>query len=127
VVSYVSFPSTIVAPSETVTFYVNIANTSGNTDPVTITSLVSDTFGSLAGLGDCSVGFTLAPQSQRNCLFTKTISGSGGETIIDKLTASGTDDEGTPVSDDESTRIDVVAVQTPKPTPRPTPKVNRRG
>ena len=122
-VNYVAFPSEIFAPSEQVTFYVNIENNSDSSDPVTITSLVSDVYGPLAGLGDCFVGFTIAPGAEKSCMFTKTVGGDPGDTLMDTVIASGTDDEGTPVSDDNPTFVHIKAAPTPSPTPKPTRKV----
>ena len=92
-------------------------NKSDLTDPVTITSLVSQDFGSLAGKETCSVGFTIASYDQYTCTFTQTVSGSPGDDPTDTVTASGTDDEGIPVSGSDSASIWIVA--------KPTPKVRR--
>ena len=100
-------PTTVPEPGAPVTFTITVENTSGPTDPVTITSLSDDVHGDLNGQGDCSVPQTIQPGDTYTCSFTATVSGVPGDSETDVVTASGTDDEGTPVSDDDDAVVTI--------------------
>ena len=99
-------PTIINAPGEDVTFTVEIQNTSA-VDVVTITSLVDNVFGDLNGQGNCQVNVVLQPNETYSCQFVKHISGQSGQTHTDIVTASGHDDDGNPVSDDDSAMVQI--------------------
>ena len=82
------------APGENVEFTVVVTNNSVATDPVTITSLVDSIHGNLNGQGTCAVPQTIQPGKSYTCKFTALV--DGDET--DRVTASGVDNENTPVS-----------------------------
>ena len=103
-------PVQVFEPGEEVEFTVVIENLSHPTDPVTITSLVDDIHGDLNGQGTCSVPQLIQPGESYTCVFTALVSGNAGDSETDTVTASGTDDEGTPVSDDDDATVDVVGV-----------------
>jgi hypothetical protein len=90
-----------------VTFTVVVTNNSGPTDPVTITSLVDDIHGDLDGQGTCSVPQTIQPGDSYTCEFTALVEGEAGDTETDTVTASGTDDEGNPVSDSDDATVEI--------------------
>ncbi|WP_420643505.1 DUF7507 domain-containing protein [Candidatus Leptofilum sp.] len=94
----------VFAPGEDVTFTVVIENNSVSTDPVTITSLVDDIHGDLDGQGDCEVPVTIQPGDSYICSFVGFVDGDE----LDTITASGTDDEGTPVSDSDNAYVEMV-------------------
>ena len=100
-------PSVVKAPGGPVLFTVVVTNNSGPTDPVTITSLVDDIHGDLNGQGTCSVPQTIEPGASYTCQFTATVSGEAGDRETDTVTASGTDDEGNPVSDDDDATVEI--------------------
>ncbi len=106
-------PSSVDEPGGPVTFTVSVKNTSGPTDPVTITSLTDDIHGDLHGQGTCSVPQTIAPGNTYTCTFTATVSGDAGDSETDTVTAAGQDDEQTAVSDEASATVTVNDV---KPT-----------
>lgn len=106
-VSKTADPTGVPAPGASVTFSVQIDNTS-TTDPVTITNLSDDVHGNLDGQGTCSVPQTIAVSGSYNCSFTTTVSGSAGASETDTVTASGTDDDGDSVSDDDDATVYVV-------------------
>jgi uncharacterized repeat protein (TIGR01451 family) len=83
-------------------------------DTVTITSLVDSIHGNLNGQGTCSVPQTILPGATYTCTFTANVS----KTETDVVTASGTDDDGNPVSDDDDATVTV----TPTPPPPSTPE-----
>ncbi|MCB0996004.1 MAG: hypothetical protein KDB21_12985, partial [Acidimicrobiales bacterium] len=93
-----AFPNTVPEPGGEVTFTVSVQNLSSATDPVTIDSLVDDVHGDLNGRGDCIVPQTLAPGALYSCQFTAFVAGDAGFVETDVVTASGTDDDGSPVS-----------------------------
>ncbi len=94
----------VFAPGEDVIFTVVIVNNSVATDPVTITGLTDDIHGDLNGQGDCVVPQTIQPGSNYTCSFTVFV--NGDETDI--VTASGSDDEGTSVSDSDDATVDMI-------------------
>ena len=84
----------VFAPGENVEFTVVVTNNSVATDPVTITSLVDSIHGDLNGQGTCAVPQIIQPGKSYTCKFTALV--DGDET--DRVTASGVDNENTPVS-----------------------------
>jgi hypothetical protein len=102
-------PVEVVEPGDMVNFTVVIANQSNPLDPVTITSLVDDIHGNLNGQGSCSVPQTIPPGGSYTCTFPAMVSGAAGYIETDTVTASGHDDENTPVSDDDDATVTVVA------------------
>jgi LruC domain-containing protein len=101
-------PITVTEPGGEVTFTVVVENQSNPLDPVTITSLVDDIHGDLNGQGTCSVPQTIQPGDSYTCTFTATVSGNIGYSETDTVTATGTDDEGTPVSDSDDATVTVI-------------------
>jgi hypothetical protein len=110
VVSKTADPDSVSEPGASVTFTVEVDNTSNAQDPVTITSLVDDVYGSLNGQGSCSVPQAIASGASYGCSFSAQVAGNAGETPTDTVTASGTDDEGTPVGDSDSATVTVTGV-----------------
>ncbi len=102
-------PIQVYAPGGTVNFTVVVQNNSGTSDPVTITSLLDDIHGNLNGQGTCSVPQTIQPGASYTCTFPALVSGSAGHSETDTVTASGTDDEGTPVSAKDDATVTVIA------------------
>jgi uncharacterized repeat protein (TIGR01451 family) len=82
---------------------------------VTITSLVDDVYGDvsdvnnpLLGISACSVPQDLGPSDTYSCAFSATITGVAGTTHTDTITATGTDEDGDPVTDEGPASVDVV-------------------
>jgi uncharacterized repeat protein (TIGR01451 family) len=113
-------PTAIQEPGGTATFSVTVKNTSA-VDSVTITSLTDDIYGNLDGKGSCDVPQTLAPGASYSCSFTGAVSGSGGSTHVDVVTASGTDDDGTPVTGSDDASVSITSAPPPPPPPPVTP------
>ena len=88
-------------------FTVQIQNTSNSQDPVTITSLTDNVFGNLNGQGTCAVPQTIQPGATYSCNFTKPISGNAGTVHTNTVTASGTDNDTSPVSDQDSATVTI--------------------
>ena len=102
-------PTTVKEPGGPVTFSVTITNTSVDVD-VAIQNVVDDKFGDLdddGGNGCFDVPINLAPGEKVNCTFSKTITGVGGTSHINTVTASGTDENGNKVSDSDDARVDI--------------------
>jgi hypothetical protein len=121
-------PEALPEPGGEVTFTVAVTNGSVLEDPVTLTSLVDDLHGSLNGQGDCSVPWEIAPQATESCNFTVEVSGNAGYEEIDTVTATGTDDDGTPVTGSDTATVtvtgtdpDISIVKTASPTTVPEP------
>ncbi len=121
-------PTSVPEPGGDVEFTVVVTNNSGPTDPVTIDSLVDDIHGNLDGQGTCNVPVTIPPGGSYTCTFTAFVGGNAGDSETDTVTASGTDDEGTPVSDSDDATvvitgfppvIDVVKTANPTSVPEP--------
>ena len=114
-------PTAIQEPGGTATFAVSVKNTSA-VDTVTITSLTDNIYGNLDGKGTCDVPQTLAPGASYSCSFTGAVSGSGGSTHVDVVTASGTDDDGTPVTGSDDASVSITSTPPPPPPPPVTPQ-----
>ena len=102
-------PTTVKEPGGPVTFSVTITNTSVDVD-VAIQNVVDDKFGDLdddGGNGCFDVPINLAPGEKVNCTFSKTITGVGGTSHVNTVTASGTDENGNKVSDSDDARVDI--------------------
>lgn len=76
----------LLEPSGTVTYTITTRNV-GYLD-VTLTSLVDDRFGNLAGQGSCSLPVAIPARSSIACEFTKSIFGAAGQTHNNTVTAS---------------------------------------
>jgi hypothetical protein len=77
-------------------------------DTLTIDTLVDSIYGDLDGQGTCSVPQTLAPHATYTCTFDATVTGQPGDIETDVVTASGEDDDGNPVTDDDSATVTIV-------------------
>lgn len=99
-------PTSVVEPGGNVSFSFLITNTSVSSDPVTIDTLIDTVYGDLNGKGDCSVPQTIAGNNGTySCSFTVFVAGNYTDSETNVVTASGTDDEGNPVSDDDSANV----------------------
>ena len=123
-------PVSLPEPGGNASFSVTVKNTSA-ADSVTITSLSDDIYGNLDGKGTCDVPFTLAPGASYDCSFTGAVSGNAGSSHTDVVTASGKDDDGNDVSDDDDATVritdtgsSIVVTKTADPTTLPEPGGN---
>ena len=88
-----------------------VTNTSSaSSDPLTLTELVDNVYGDLNGKGTCSVPQTIAVGGTYTCQFTGTFTGNPGASETDTVTATGHDDEHTPVSDTDSAKVEITDV-----------------
>ena len=103
-------PTSVQAPGGNVAYSVKVQNTS-DVDMVSISSLLDDKFGNLNGKGTCDVmpAVVLAPGAEYTCMFTGAVSGSGGTSHVNTVTASGEDDDGNPVSDSDDATVAIIA------------------
>ena len=102
-------PTSVKEPGGPVTYSVTITNTSADV-MVTIDNVVDDKFGDLddsGGNGCFDVPINLAPGGKVNCTFTKQITGTGGTSHVNVVTATGTDEAGNPVSDSDDAKVDI--------------------
>jgi uncharacterized repeat protein (TIGR01451 family) len=123
-------PTSLPEPGGNASFSVTVKNTSVN-DSVTITSLSDDVYGNLDGDGTCDVPFTLAPGASYDCSFSGAVAGNAGSSHTDVVTASGSDDDGNPVSDDDDATVtitdqgsSIVVTKSATPTSLPEPGGN---
>ncbi len=96
---------------EEVTFTVTVKNTSVSSDPVTIGSLGDSVYGDLTAMG-CADPGTIQPGDTYTCEFTVWLDAgvctSGAPcSETNTVTASGSDDDGTPVSDSASATVTI--------------------
>ncbi|MEJ2759424.1 MAG: hypothetical protein P8046_13165, partial [Anaerolineales bacterium] len=97
-------PSSIPAPSGTVTYTLEIENQTQ--EDVTLNSLVDDIFGNLDGVGNCSVGGTILAGDTYTCTFGRTINGQNGDEHVNVVTATVSDNENNSIeSSDDATVI----------------------
>ena len=89
-------PTSVAETGGSVTFTVQVHNTSAET--VTLTALSDDRFGALAGQGNCALNGTIAAGGNYQCAFSKTLSGNAGTTHKDTVTATVQDDDNSSAS-----------------------------
>jgi len=104
-------PLSRTAPGGSFTFNVVVTNTSF--EPVTITSLTDDVYGSLNGRGTCAIGATLAPGGGTySCSFAGDFIGAAGASQTDTVSVIGVDNDGTTVTDTDDATVTLTAVPT---------------
>ena len=125
-------PTTVLETGGSVVFTYVVANT--GTVPVTLTSLVDDKFGALAGDADCTIGDAEADPvvpatvlaAGASCSFEATFAipaGAAGTTHEDVFTATAVDDDANEATDNDDetiTRTDVKPAITVTKTGDPT-------
>jgi uncharacterized repeat protein (TIGR01451 family) len=123
-------PTSLPEPGGDATFSVEIKNLSA-VDSVTITSLTDDVYGNLDGKGTCDVPQAIGPGGSYSCEFTGAVSGNAGSSHTDVVTASGKDDDGNDVSDDDDATVritdvdsSILVTKTADPTSLPEPGGN---
>lgn len=98
-------PTSIAEPGGSVTFEVDVTNTS--VEDVTLTSLNDVPFGPVA----CSLPRPLTPGQTITCTFTGPINGNANTSHDDTVTAEAEDDEGNTVSDSATATVRVTDVK----------------
>ncbi len=103
-------PTSVVAPGGSVTFLVEITNTSP-VRSVVINSLSSQLLGSLNGVGTCSLPTaSILPGGKYSCSFTATVSGTAGQVVSNQVSAAGSDNDGAPVSNNGVATVTITTV-----------------
>lgn len=102
-------PSSMPEPGGDVTYTVRVTNTS-TTDSVTINSVIDDKFGDVGASCNPAVGSTLAPGAAMTCVFVEPITGNAGFSHINTVVASGTDDDGKQLSDQDDATVTITNV-----------------
>lgn len=85
-----ALPVAVVAPGGDVSFTFVVTNLSP-VGPVEITTLTDSVFGDLNGQGSCSVPQVIPALGTYHCQMIATVSGTAGDSHINVVTASGTD------------------------------------
>jgi hypothetical protein len=88
-------------PGGTFSFEVAVTNTSAV--PLTLTELVDDVHGDLAGQGTCTdaIGTTLGPGDSYTCAFPAELTGNAGTTQTDVVTVTAVDPDGDEATDED--------------------------
>jgi len=95
------------APGGTFTFNVVVTNTSF--EPLTITSLVDNVYGSLNGQGTCAIGATLAPNGGTyTCSFDGPFNGAPNASQTDIVTVLAVDNDGTTVTASDDATVTLI-------------------
>ena len=102
-------PTSLAEPGGAVHFTVRVDNTSA-VDSVTITSLVDSIHGNLNGQGTCAVPQTIPAGGFYQCTFTANVNGNAGYAETDIVTATGTDDDGNPVTGSDDATVTLTNV-----------------
>ncbi|MGD8873768.1 MAG: hypothetical protein PVH38_01360 [Gammaproteobacteria bacterium] len=103
-------PAEILEPGGQVSFTVTVNNNSVSSDPVSITMLTDDIHGDLNGQGDCSTPQTIAAGGSYACTFSAAVTGNYLDFETDTVTASGADDDSSPVSGSDSATVNITNV-----------------
>jgi hypothetical protein len=112
-VSKVALPTAMPAPGGPVLFVVSVTNTSAETDPLTIESLVDDVYGDITQVQgrvlqtNCEAPRQIAPRETYLCEFVGQISGPLGYVETDTVSVNAVDDDGTQltVTDDATVTL----------------------
>ena len=104
----VADPTSLNEPGGTVTFSVDVTNTSPH--DVVLTSLVDDIHGDLNGQGTCSTGGTIAASATYSCEFEGTVSGNAGDSETDTVEAVVTDEYEQTADDSDDATVQIVDV-----------------
>ena len=97
-------PGYVAEPGDDVTFSFTVNNLS-TVDAVTLDSLTDTIYGDLNGQGDCAVPQTIPAGGSYSCSITVYVSGEAEDVHTNVVTASGTDDDGNPVSDEDDATV----------------------
>lgn len=106
----------VLEPGADVTFSVSVTNNSVSTDPVTVDTLVDDIYLDITSTGGeiksttCAVPQEIPPGGTYSCSFVAFVGDNYQDSETDTVTASGTDDEESPVSDSDSAMVTVTDV-----------------
>jgi hypothetical protein len=85
-------PALVDVPGGMVNFTARVNNASA-AEALTLTSLIDDIHGDLAGQGNCTLPQTIAVGGFYECSFTVFVGGAAGEVEVDTITATVSDDE----------------------------------
>jgi hypothetical protein len=116
----VADPTTLDEPGGPATFTITVTNNSVSSDPVTIADdplrdpvagLYDSIYGDLNSQGDCTIPQTIAAGDSYTCSFAAEVTGNSGYSETDTVTASGSDDDGNPVSDSDSATVTILDVE----------------
>lgn len=110
-----AFPATLQEPGGNVSFFVSVANTSSDTDPLVLASLVDDIHGDLNGRGTCAVPQIIAPGTSYACRFIAAVLGSAGDSETDTVTAVANDNDGETISGFDTATVTIIDAATPTP------------
>ena len=98
--------TTITEPGGEITFNVTVQNTSA-VDTVQLTQIIDDVYGDLAPKCLPTLPATLAPAAIVQCTYVGAVSGAVGTVHTNNVTATGTDDDGHPISDSDAESVEI--------------------
>jgi len=102
-------PETLAEPGGVVQFSVSLANESPFAN-LTVDGLVDDIHGNLNGQGTCSVPQLLGPGESYDCSFSTMVTGTGGDSETDTVTATGSDENGNDVEGWDDATVTIIDV-----------------
>ena len=102
-------PTTVPEPGGNVTFTFTVNNLS-SVDAVTIDTLDDSVYLDLNGQGNCVLPMSIPAGGSDGCSITAFVGGNAGDAHTNVVTASGVDDDLSPVSDTDSATVTVTDV-----------------
>ena len=108
-------PETLQEPGGPVAFLVSVGNTSADTDPLVLTSLVDDVHGDLNGRGTCSVPQVIRPGTAYACRFVAIVTGADSYIETDVVTAIAEDNDGEVVTGFDDAVVEIIGATEPTP------------
>lgn len=106
--SITTSPNPVPQTGGLVLFDVTIVNTSA-ADSVTIESIVDDIYGDISSSCLPTLPVSVAPEGSILCSFRERVAADTSLQVINSMTATGTDDDGEPVSAEANVLLDVTA------------------
>lgn len=96
----------VIHPGDEVVYTISVLNDGPVT--ITLTSLIDDKFDNLDGKGSCKIPQTIASGDTYSCGFSENPAGGADSTHTNTVTASGNDENSTPVTDNDSAVVEII-------------------
>jgi hypothetical protein len=110
-------PSVVTEPGAWVTFSLEVENVSASVDPVTIQSIIDDSYGDVTEASNpliadttCQLGLVVEAGETYSCSYRGEVSGGAGQTPTHEVSVSGQDDESSSANAADTVAVTVQAL-----------------
>jgi Domain of unknown function DUF11 len=108
-----ALPGSLPFPGGPVEFFIEVVNTSSETDSIVVTSIVDDVHGDVTTTNNdiifttCSVPQRLVPGQRYFCTFRATVMGDPGYIEVDTVDVIAVDDDGETLTDSDIAQVEI--------------------